>query len=329
MKDDRDTRIRLLLVEDDEAQAALIAKLFSDEESGPEDYANDLRYRVECTPLLAEALARLDEGGIDLVILDLMLPDSSGLDTYRAMRARHPDLPMVILTNCAEEENATKALHEGAQDYISKADMNRHILRRSVHYSIERHKLQQRVQSLSIRDDLTGLYNRRGFSALAMQQVRMERRLKQGLSMIFADVDNLKRINDGFGHAAGDRALIEIAWILKSTFRESDIIARIGGDEFTVLAMGTAAAPPDDLIERLHDRISARNERQKRGLRLTMSVGAMHCEPGKPCSLEEMLRRADAAMYAVKMGANGLSDARRKTGGRSKGAACRKRPRSS
>ncbi len=109
------------------------------------------------------------------------------------------------------------------------------------------------IQALAISDPLTGLYNRRGFIALAEQQLKLADRTRRGALLFFADLDGMKWINDTLGHEEGDRALVDIASILKETFRLSDIIARIGGDEFAVLVIDTTAVTPEILTARLKD----------------------------------------------------------------------------
>ena len=103
--------------------------------------------------------------------------------------------------------------------------------------AIERKRMEEEIRSLSLTDELTGLYNRRGFTLLAEQEVKLAHRMNRTMLLFFCDVDNLKGINDTHGHAQGDLALKEVSAILKETFREADILARLGGDEFVVLAV--------------------------------------------------------------------------------------------
>jgi two-component system, cell cycle response regulator len=291
------TETRVLLIEDEPGQAVLIGEMLSDGESAPAEYGSDRTYVTECVPRLSEGIARLAAGGIDVALLDLSLPDSRGLETYAKLHASSPDVPIVIVTSSDREEYAVKALNKGAQDYIFKGNINRGVLRRSIHYALERNKLQMKLRAMSLEDELTGLNNRRGFFTLTAQQIKLEKRVKRGMSLIFADINDLKRINDNFGHYEGDRALTEFARILKRSFREADIIARIGGDEFAVLTAGEGA---EKLIERLQTAIQARNARGDLGYGLSVSMGSMTCQPGKPCSAEDLLRRADESMYLHK-----------------------------
>ena len=161
----------------------------------------------------------------------------------------------------------------------------------------ERKQAEEALRALLLVDELTGLYNRRGFETLAAQQLKTGERAKRGMLLLFADFDNLKQINDTLGHPAGDRALIEVADVLKETFRTSDILARIGGDEFVVLAVETDSANPEVLTARLQENLEARNAKGDHHYRLSLSVGVARCDPEHPCSIDELLAWADRAMY--------------------------------
>jgi len=120
------------------------------------------------------------------------------------------------------------------------------------------------------------------------------------MMLLFSDFNGLKRINDILGHPEGDRALIETADVLRETFRESDIIARIGGDEFVVLAIETDGAPAEVIATRLQQNLEARNAREGRLYKLSLSMGLAQYDPEHPCSIEELVAQADRAMYERK-----------------------------
>jgi diguanylate cyclase (GGDEF)-like protein/PAS domain S-box-containing protein len=166
----------------------------------------------------------------------------------------------------------------------------------------ERVRMEETLRALALVDDLTGLYNRRGFFTLAEQQLKASERAQRKMALLFADFDGLKQINDAFGHLAGDRALIETANVLKETFRESDIIARIGGDEFVVLATETNGSPTEVLTARLQENLEARNTRRDRDYKLSLSLGLARYNPECPCSIDDLLIQADRAMYERKQG---------------------------
>jgi diguanylate cyclase (GGDEF)-like protein len=163
------------------------------------------------------------------------------------------------------------------------------------------HELQERLAEASIRDSLTGLHNRRGFHVLAEQAIKKAQRDGHRLALFFVDLNGMKQINDRFGHEAGDQALIGTAQLLRNTFRESDVIARLGGDEYVVL---TEAIPPDIdrvLVERLQANVAAHTRAApERPWRISVSVGVSHYDPATPQPLEQLLAEADQQMYERK-----------------------------
>ena len=161
-------------------------------------------------------------------------------------------------------------------------------------------KQAEELQALSLQDGLTGLYNRRGFMTLGEHQLRVAARNLTQITLMFIDLDNLKYINDTFGHAAGDQALVATAQLLQATFRQSDIIARLGGDEFAVLHICSSARCCETLQQRLEENLAAFNACSGQPFSLEFSIGFAFFDPEAPLSLEEMLTQADAAMYEVK-----------------------------
>lgn len=164
----------------------------------------------------------------------------------------------------------------------------------------KRRRLETELHMLAIQDELTKLYNRRGFFTVGEQQWKIARREKKVLSLIFADLDDMKGINDTFGHEKGDQALKEAASILLKTFRESDIIARVGGDEFAVLSMQESEDDTKILTNRLQKNLDRVNRRRPQQYRLSVSLGMSCSVPEHPRSLTELLTVADKQMYEHK-----------------------------
>jgi diguanylate cyclase (GGDEF)-like protein/PAS domain S-box-containing protein len=156
------------------------------------------------------------------------------------------------------------------------------------------------MRSLSLRDELTGLHNRRGFFALAEHHLRVARRTKQAFLLFFADVDGLKQINDTYGHQQGSEAIRQAAEILRETFRETDIVARLGGDEFTVLAIDTSWLEPETAIRRLQEKLLRFNQHGTLPYKLSLSVGAVEIDQNVGLSLQAWLDKADQEMYEQK-----------------------------
>jgi diguanylate cyclase (GGDEF)-like protein len=161
-------------------------------------------------------------------------------------------------------------------------------------------RVEKELQGSLLTDELTGLYNRRGLLTLGEHQVRIAKRQHSGIYMLFADVDNLKAINDTLGHGAGDRALRETANILRETFRETDIVARVGGDEFVVLSLATSGSEADRTIARLEKNLARFNRERDNGSYLSVSYGSSCCSPESHSTIEELMFLADNAMCEQK-----------------------------
>ncbi len=160
------------------------------------------------------------------------------------------------------------------------------------------------LKELLLRDELTGLYNRRGFFTLNEQQLKVTKRNEDSVWLFYIDIDGLKRINDDYGHQDGDRMLIETAELLKSVFRESDIIARIGGDEFIILLINNSRDSADILTDRLEESLKKYNKQKDRPHKLSLSVGVASYDFDTAVSIEETIHKADEAMYRHKRSKN-------------------------
>ncbi len=164
----------------------------------------------------------------------------------------------------------------------------------------KREEAEEAVRVLSVTDELTGLHNRRGFLSLAEQQLKVAARNRRGMLLYFADLDGLKWINDTLGHEEGDKALMEAAAVLRETFRTSDILARLGGDEYAALALDAAKEHSSIFAARLQSLVDEKNREAGRKYRLSISVGGAYYDPEKPCSLDELISTADKRMYENK-----------------------------
>jgi two-component system cell cycle response regulator len=285
--------LTVLLVEDNPGDVRLIRELLA--AAGPGEF------ELIVVGRLAEALKHLSAGGIQVVLLDLSLPDSRGLNTFTTLKASEPDAPVVILTGQDDEGLSMIAAREGAQDYLIKGSVSGRGLARTIRYALERHRLMMELHTRSLVDPLTQLYNRRAFLALAERQLRLADRTGRGLLLMFVDVDNLKQVNDSFGHSAGDEALQEVAEVLRASLRGSDIIARLGGDEFALLAVEANDEGVEALMDRLGQNLLNRAQAgANHPYRLALSVGVARYDRKQPRSIDELLAEADAHMYDQK-----------------------------
>lgn len=398
---------RILLIEDN-ANDALAIKIMLE--------SADFPFKLEKAETLKSGLDILSEKQIDVILLDLGLPDSKGLDTFVNLFDEYPDVPIVMYTGLEDEDIAVKALQKGAQDYLVKGKVDSKLLVRAIRYSIERHRLRVELKRMSteleksetrfrdlierssdgilivdsdgviqyvntvaesifgrksnelidesfefsfepgetktidilrregetvkaemrvmqtelrdstfylvdlkditeivehveekkilremtLRDELTGLYNRRGFYTHAEHIIKVSKRNKDNMILFFIDVDNLKSINDTYSHQSGDDALIDTTNIIKKTFRESDIIARFGGDEFVILARLVKKSLGEKLSARFKRNLNSHNKKNIRPYKLSLSVGVAQCGSKPNISIDDLLKRADESMYKQK-----------------------------
>ncbi len=283
---------KVLLIEDHQGYADILLKRLSKH--------LDPSFEVMHSASLRSGLESIAKIKFDVILADLSLPDSQGLQTPTFIRALAPEVPIVILTASDDEKLGIEAVRQGAQEYLIKGSTHAKELPQILQYAIERNQRQAKLRQESLNDALTGLYNRRGFQVLAEEQIKLSIRNKKPMLVVFADVNGLKQINDQFGHSAGDQALREAAGILKKTFRDSDVIARMGGDEFAVLGIDAGAENRENLLSRLRTEIEKVNHHSYHAFKLSLSVGVSVFDYSHPCSLEKLISRADHAMYENK-----------------------------
>jgi diguanylate cyclase (GGDEF)-like protein len=156
------------------------------------------------------------------------------------------------------------------------------------------------ISKLAITDELTGLYNRRGFVLMADQYLKQACQSEKPILLFYLDMDELKGINDRLGHQYGDSALIEAAGLIRRIFRSSDVIARVGGDEFCILVVDSSSSDARKIIKRFKSSVDKLNSRFSHPYQLSLSVGYTSWNSNQPCSIEELIVKADAAMYRNK-----------------------------
>ena len=285
---------KALLIEDDPIYARVLRKRLAQDATPA--------FHVQCTDRLQSGLDWFAREGADIVLLDLHLPDSQGLETLIKAHTQAPGVPIVVLSGTDDDAMALEAVRRGAQDYLVKGQVDARVLGRVLRYAMERHRTQESLRGLALVDDLTGLYNRRGFLTLAAHHMTLARRTQRGSVLVCADLDGLKQINDTFGHQEGDQALIATAAMLRKTFRASDILARIGGDEFTVLAVQANEDSTNVLMARLDDHLRRHNAQASCRYPLSFSLGMAYIDHDAAASIETFLIKADAALYEQKRG---------------------------
>jgi diguanylate cyclase (GGDEF)-like protein len=253
-----------------------------------------------CTPCLREALQDVGATPFAAVLLNLNLPDSSGIETYIRMRDTARDIPIVILSDLDNENTAVQAVQEGAQDYLLKGQVSDALLVRAIRYAIERNRMSQVVKNMTLVDDLTGLYNRQGLLTLGGQHLKTAARLGKTIAIITIDLDNMKRSNDPCGQQVGNLAVQETAALLRNTCRSADIVARLGGEEFVVLALLAESKDSAILRRRVEENLARNNAAAGRQYLLSLRFGVALHDPLAATSLEEEIDAAKERMYEQK-----------------------------
>jgi two-component system cell cycle response regulator len=298
--------MRLLLVGEDPKDALAIREALAQRgENG---------YRLEHAEGLSRGLDRVLSQPPDVLFLSMIDGDGDddGIRSLGALRRKAPDVPVVVLVRPGDEELASLAVKEGAQDWLVKARLDGDMLVRSMHYAMERAHLsreladaREQLNRLTLRDELTGLYNRRGFSVLAEQQMRLSRRWDTGLLLLVLDIDGLDAINQRFGRAAGDRVIAETSHLMRESFRDSDVKARVGGDEFAVMLTGAGEGTCEVIDQRLTQNLERLNAQSDRDCPVSLSGGVARWDPNSTQGVAEVLAHAEHLMHEQKRGISG------------------------
>lgn len=256
-----------------------------------------------------------------LILLDINMPEMNGYEVCQKLKASEASaqIPVIFISALERVENKVLAFELGGVDYITKPFQDQEVLmrvknqlliqqqrqqlleqnQRLEHEIQERLRAEAEVRQLSVTDELTGLYNRRGFFLLANQQLRIARRTQTSYFILFADLDGLKKINDTLGHEMGDRVIVDAAQILKQTFREADIVARLGGDEFALFIPNFSGDSSTNFHGRLQENIDRFNQQSERAY-ISISLGVEFGDLNNEVLLEQLLAKADKLMYEHK-----------------------------
>ena len=293
-------RLKVLLIEDNPRDVRLIQDLLTEVRNSP--------FELEWVDRLSLGLERLTDGNVDVVLLDLSLPDSSYSGTFERVRASFPDVPIVVLTGLNDKSFSFETVRHGAQDYLVKGEFDGSLFVRSILFAIERHKMQaeldrlhKRVEEMALRDPLTQVYNRHFMHEALRREMERFKRYRHPFSLLMLDLDRFKEINDSFGHLAGDAMLKKIAQDLQAHLRPSDLICRYGGDEFIAVLPETPGEEAHAMAERLRARLAEETTVVEEGglrIKATISLGIVEYKEGQ--TQDELIRRVDKALYAAK-----------------------------
>ncbi len=237
------------------------------------------------------AFDALNKEVYDCVLVDSTLPDTTVNEFINDLQI---NIPVIVLTDLSCEDVGIKALREGAQDYLVKNELSGSLIVRSIRYAIERQRMASALYELDLLDEMTGLYNKKGFMLFANQQIKHANRSRKKMCLLVASCDNKHYINDTFGRYVGDGVILEMAEFLEDIFRSSDLICRLGSDEFAALALEVDDECQDKIIERLEAKVEERNEQENSKFQLVLRMGTAVYDPFNQSSIEELLEKAES-----------------------------------
>lgn len=284
--------VKVLLVEDNDIDARLTQDILA-------EWSLE-QFEITHVSRLSDAFTFLAQARFDAVLLDLSLPDGDGLSTVRQMQAANPTIAIIVLSGLSDETLALQAVQNGAQDYLVKGERQSELLARSIRYAIERKRAEQRLTYLAQYDQLTGLVNRTLFRDRLIQAMARSKRLQQPLGLMLLDLDRFKPVNDTLGHNVGDQLLKLVAERLHECVREVDTVARMGGDEFTIILEGLMCER--DIVpvaERITKSLAQPFQIDTHQALIGISIG-ITIYPTDDHDVDELLKHADAAMYRAK-----------------------------
>jgi two-component system, cell cycle response regulator len=284
--------IKVLLVEDNDVDAELTQDLLS--EWSMEEF------QITRVRTLGEGFTLLSRDRFDAVLLDLSLPDAFGLPTVRQFHAMSPAIPLVVLSGVSDQSLALQAVQQGAQDFLVKGQGHPELLARAIRYAIERKRAEEHLTYLAQYDQLTGLVNRSLFRDRLVQAMARSKRLRQPIALMLLDLDRFKTVNDTFGHDMGDELLKTVSERLKT-----DTVARMGGDEFTIILEGVSSEQNILVVAtRITESIAMPFELKGQCISVGISIG-ITIYPHDDHPIDELLKHADTAMYRAKQQGGG------------------------
>jgi diguanylate cyclase (GGDEF)-like protein len=278
---------RILVVDDNPVNLRMLA-----------DWLGSEHYVVSTATDGFEALAKIAAERPDTVLLDVVMPELNGFEVCRRIKAdpTMADIPVIMVTALSDVDDLVRGFNAGADDFVTKP-FNFDALTARVRSQLRRKRHYERIVEESLVDPLTCAFNRRYFDAHAPRLAARCRAARNPVAVLMIDVDNLKQINDARGHPAGDRVLKEVVGRVTSALRPSDLVARMGGDEFAIVMPETGRDAARRIAERLRGSIGST---PVEGVAVTVSVGAAASRPDEEEELDATLKRADAALYEAK-----------------------------
>lgn len=256
------------------------------------------KYKLAAAQNGRQALDFVKKRKPDLILLDIMMPGMDGYEVCRRLK-EDPDtekIPVIFLTAKTETRSIIQGFEVGGVDYITKPFVKEVVFSRiNVHLKLK--KALERMERMSVTDEMTGVFNRRYAYEIMARQISLSRRENTGFIICYIDIDNLKKINDTYGHSEGDALIITVTRTLREAIRDTDYLFRMGGDEFMIIFPNAQLEESGSLVERLREEL---NRRDIHGVPIDFSFGFSRFGPGDPLSAEALIKRADDRMYDAK-----------------------------
>jgi two-component system cell cycle response regulator len=258
---------------------------------------------------LETAFQSLAKDPHDLIFLDYILPDGNALEFLRAMDRTGNDTPVVVITGQGDEMIASRLIQAGVYDYLPKSRINHESILRIIIHTLEKVRLKEEIREsqvmiaeMSTKDPLTNLFNRRYFIDALDRAILGANRYKNDLVLCMMDLDHFKKVNDTYGHLAGDMVLTKIGRMLEECFRESDLACRYGGEELVVVLPNAIPQNAVVVCERFREKVASHLfEFEGTRFHVTISIGIAPYKSLKtPPTVSNLVSAADKALYKAK-----------------------------
>ena len=284
--------IKVLLIEDNKDDIQAITSFL--------EQSKRLNAEIKTVDSMKKANTVMFYDKMDIILIDINVQGMKFEEVVESIDKNNLSIPHIVITDERDEDLGIEAVKKGAQDYLVRSELSERILRRALIYSLERHEILESLYRTTIVDELTGLYNRRGLYTLGNQQIELAKRHSDDIFIFFLDLDGMKTINDTLGHDFGDKALVDTSKIMHKSFRATDILSRVGGDEFVVVAVKAQFEFIPIIIQRIKDFVKDQNSSEEK-FEISISIGVSRVDLDAESPLDEAIRDADKKMYDSKM----------------------------
>ena len=284
--------VSILLIDHDIEEIKIITELLSD--------SSMINASIQSADSVKKARTILHYDEVDIVVIDANVEGTDPMDLLDRLNKEKLLVPYIVITDERDENLGIEAVKKGAQDYLVRSELSERTLRRGILYSLERHDILEALYKTTIVDELTELYNRRGFYTMGNEQIGLAKRHNEEMFIFYIDLDGMKEINDTLGHVYGDRALIGTAGIMQRSFRNTDILARVGGDEFVAMAVRAKTEFVPVIKKRIEDFVDEENKALD-GYQISLSIGVSSVNLDLDDPIDKAISEADKEMYKAKV----------------------------